>query len=101
MRNEKTLEKMKSNQLRDELEKLKRELRKRDDKENMAPPVLMAPPSMTPPIAPNTESMATQQSQAQYDNFHQCEFLSKYHEKLKILISNIDSTKSINVLVRI
>merc|ERR1712176_543921 len=31
----------------------------------------MAPPTMTPPIAPNTESMATQQSQAQYDNFHQ------------------------------
>ena len=81
MKNEKMLEKMKSNQLRDELEKLKRELRKRDDKENMAPPVSMAPPSMTPPVIPpvplvmKTESMATQQSQAQYDNLHQCKFL--------------------------
>lgn len=76
MKNEKMLEKMKSNQLRDELEKLKRELRKRDEKENMAPPVSMAPPSMTPPVTPpvpvmKIESMATQQSQAQYDNLHQ------------------------------
>ena len=80
MKNEKMLEKMKSNQLRDELEKLKRELRKRDEKENMAPPVSMAPPSMTPPVTPpepvmKIESMATQQSQAQYDNLHQCKFL--------------------------